>query len=847
MPKKRIYQVAQEFRISSEALMSVLERLGYECTSHMNVIDDEAFELACAELEKEKEALKRGSGKKGKKAAGSGRKASAEKATKGKAKTKATARGKPKATAKSIVKTKGISGAKAKTSAKSAKSKAKAGAEASAEVAERASAEAAEKAAALAAEKAAALAAEKAKAAVKAQVTAKAKAVVKARTPKPGVRTASAGAQTGAAPVRTGTESAAAKRRRKRKPRVDQKTVEETVRRTMAATEERRPRRKRRREKGEAGEVIEEQKTQLAEFSSVGEIAEAFDIPANDVIKKCLDIGLMVTINQRLDEDTVLLLADAFGEEVEFLREYGEDILREEMEEAEESAESLPRSPVVVVMGHVDHGKTLLLDFIRNSNVIASESGGITQHIGAYEIEHEGKSVTFLDTPGHEAFTAMRARGAKITDIAVLVVAADDGVMPQTMEAIDHAKAAGIPIIVAMNKMDLPTVNPDKVRTELSNQGLVAQEWGGDTIAVETSAKTGEGVSKLLDEILFQAELLELTAVREGPARGVVIEVEKERGRGVVATVLVQNGRFAVGDPFVAGLADGKVRALFDEWNRPVDAAGPSQPVQVSGLNGVPQAGDVVAVVSDDRLARDISAKRQQQQWERTTRFQHRITLEDLHKRIVEGEVRELRLVIKGDVDGSVGALADALERLSTAEVRVEVIHKGVGGVTETDVLLAAASDAVIVGFHISTAPRVRDLARREHVEIRLYKVIYEAVEDIRAAMEGLLEPERREVVVGTAEVRETFKVPGRGVIGGCYVLSGSIKRGAKARVIRSEMVHFEGTIDSLKRFKDDVREVQTGFECGIGLHGLEDIQGGDLIEVYDIEEIARKLGDPSV
>ena len=747
MPKKRIYQVAKEFRISSEALIGMLAKLGYDFKSHMNALDDDVVEKVLAEFQKEKEAVKREYAKKAKKAVRERKKEPAKPSKAGKA---------PSAKVGKAV-------AAAKPAPKAAKPAAEAG-----------------------------------------------------------------------------------KRRKKRRPRVDQKTVEDTVRRTLAATGERRPRRRRRRDRGGGPEEIEEQGVQLAEFASVAEIAEALGVAANDVIKKCLDLGLMVTINQRLDEHTILLLADAFEEEVEFLREYGEDLLQEDLERTEEAAEAESRAPVVVVMGHVDHGKTLLLDYIRSTNVVAGESGGITQHIGAYEVAFEGKRLTFLDTPGHEAFTAMRARGAQITDIAVLVVAADDGVMPQTVEAIDHAKAAGVPTIVAINKIDLPGANADKARTELSNQGLVAQEWGGDTVVVETSAKTGDGVSKLLEEILFQAELLELKAVGKGPARGVVVEVEKERGRGVVATVLVQSGNFAVGDAFVVGLADGKARALFDERGRPVEAAGPSQPVQVAGLNGVPQAGDMLAVVSDDRLARDISAKRRQQQWERQTRFQHRVTLEDLHTKIVEDGVRELNIVIKGDVDGSVGALADSLERLSTDEVKVRVIRKGVGAVTETDVLLAAASNAIIVGFHIGAPPRVRELTRRERVEIRLYKVIYEAVEDIRAAMEGLLEPERREVVVGTAEVRETFRIPSRGVIGGCYVLSGAIKRGAKARVIRDEMLQFEGMIDSLKRFKDDVREVQTGFECGIGLEGFDDIQAGDLIEVYDVEEIARRLGDPA-
>jgi translation initiation factor IF-2 len=397
----------------------------------------------------------------------------------------------------------------------------------------------------------------------------------------------------------------------------------------------------------------------------------------------------------------------------------------------------------------------------------------------------------------------------------ILVVAADDGVMPQTLEAIEHARAAGVPVIVALNKMDLPGANMDKVKAELSNQGLVVEEWGGETVAVETSAKTGEGIDKLLEMVLVQAELLELSAVRESPARGVVVEVEKERGRGVVSTVLVQSGTLRVGDPFVVGTVAGKVRALYDERGQNVEDASPAQPVQISGLNGVPQAGDM-------------------------------LTLEDLHKQIVEGAVQELRIVIKGDVDGSVGALADSLEKLSTEEVKVEVIRKGVGAVTETDVLLAAASDAIIVGFHIGATIKVRELSRREHVEIRLYRVIYEVVEDIKAAMEGMLEPERREVVAGRAEVRETFKVPNRGVIAGCYVLSGLVKRNAKSRVIRDEMVLYEGKIDSLKRFKDDVREVQTGFECGIGMSGFDDLTQGDLIEVYDIEEIARKLGEPT-
>ncbi|MCD4690956.1 translation initiation factor IF-2, partial [bacterium] len=731
MPKKRVYQVAKEFRISSEALIGMLKKLGVEVKTHMNAIDDDVVEKVRVEFESEKDAVKKEYAKKVKKAA-----------------------------------------------------------------------------------------AERAKTAVPSKETrTPAKAPAKPTAPKPSGGGApkrhperKGTAQTGGArrPGGPARGPGGARGRKKRKPRVDQKSVEEAVRKTLAGSGDRRPKRRRKHDRSGVDAPLVEERIMIPEFASVAEFAEQLDVPPNDVIKKCLDLGLMVTINQRLDQDTLMLLAEEFGEEVEFLKEYGEDILEDEQEKAAEGVTEVPRAPVVVVMGHVDHGKTLLLDHIRSANVIAGEAGGITQHIGAYEVVVDGQKITFLDTPGHEAFTAMRARGAQITDVVVLVVAADDGVMPQTVEAIDHAKAAAVPIIVAVNKMDLPAANPDRVRNELAGRGLVVEEWGGEIVAVGTSAKTGEGVDKLLEMILIQSEVLELTAATEGPARGAVVEVEKERGRGIVATVLVQSGTLRVGDSFVVGLADGRVRALFDERGRTVDEAGPSTPVVVSGLTGVPQAGDVFAVVSDDRLARDISAKRRQQQWERQTRFQHRVTLEDLHRQIVDGAVKELGLIIKGDVDGSVGALADSLERLSTAEVKVGVIRKGVGAVTETDVLLAAASNAVIVGFHIGASVRVRELARREHVEIRLYKVIYEAVEDIHAAMEGMLEPERREVVIGKAEVREVFRIPNKGTIAGSYVLSGLVRRNARARLVRDEMVILEAPVDSLKRFKDDVREVQT-------------------------------------
>jgi translation initiation factor IF-2 len=834
--KKRVYQVAKEFRISSEALVGMLAKLGCDVKNHMNTIEDEDIEKVRAEFEKEKEAVKREYAKKVQRAvrerkatpaAGTAPSASAAPA----AKTPPAHSASPPQQAappprlaprpvvprdvKPVLPVGGMPKPvpKAPVPAPAARVAPPDAAPAKPQTPEGAAARQPEAAPA-----------------------------------QPLVIPAARLAKGVTAAARAAMIDALARKKRRRKPRIDQKSVEDTVRRTLAGTLDRRTRRRRRKEsdEGDVAELGAEELIQIAEFSSVAEFAERIEVPANDVIKKCLDLGLLVTINQRLDEDTILLLANEFGEEVEFIHEYGDDILDEDLERASQGVELVARAPVVAVMGHVDHGKTLLLDHIRSANVMSGEAGGITQHIGAYEVTRAGKLITFLDTPGHEAFTAMRARGAQITDIVVLVVAATEGVMPQTLEAIDHARAAGVPVIVAMNKMDLPAANPDKVKTELANAGLTVEEWGGDIVAVETSAKTGAGVDKLLDMIIFQSELLELRSTPEGPARAVVIEVEKERGRGVVATALVEAGTLRVGDPFVVGLADGKVRSLYDDRSRPVLEAGPSMPVQVSGLTGVPQAGDVLAVVSDERLAREISAKRRQQQWERQTRFEHRVTLEDLHKQIVDGAVKDLGIIIKGDVDGSVGALADALEKLSTIEVKVVVIRKAVGAVTETDVLLAAASNAIIVGFHIGAAPRVKELAKREHVEIRLYKVIYEVVEDIRAAMEGLLEPERREVPIGRAEVREVFHIPNKGAVAGSYVLSGSIKRGSRARVIREEMVVFEGTIDSLKRFKDDVREVQTGFECGIGMGGLTDVHANDLIETYDIEEVARKLSAPT-
>ncbi|HIE03623.1 MAG TPA: translation initiation factor IF-2 [Candidatus Latescibacteria bacterium] len=626
------------------------------------------------------------------------------------------------------------------------------------------------------------------------------------------------------------------KRRGRRRPGLTREEVEESIRRTLATMEMGKARTRRHREKGEEKEEAEERKVlKVSEFTSVAELAESMGVSPSEVITKCLQMGLMVTINQRLDMETLSMVADEFGYEVELMEEYeelGEEVLEGELE---------PRPPVVTVMGHVDHGKTTLLDYIRKTNVVAGESGGITQHIGAYEVSVDGGKVTFLDTPGHEAFTAMRARGARVTDIVVLVVAADDGVRPQTVEAIDHARAAGVPIVVAINKVDLPTANIERVKRQLSEYGLIPEEWGGKTTMVEVSAKTGQGVDQLLDTLILIGEMLELRANPNSRARGVVVEAKLDKGRGPVATVLVQEGTLHVGDPFVAGLYSGRVRALLDERGNPKESAGPSTPVQVLGIDGVPQAGDTFAVTETEAEAREISRRRQQRHREQEYSRARRITLTDLGRRIEEGKVKELRLIVKGDVDGSVEALSDALMALEDEKVKVQIIRKGVGAISESDVLLASASDAVIVGFHVRPDQRARELASQEGVDVMTYNVIYEAVEDIKAAMSGLLPPERKEEILGTAEVRQTFRIPGVGVVAGCYVQSGLIRRGASVRVLRDNVVVYDGEIASLKRFKEDVREVQAGYECGVGIKDFQDIKVGDVFEVYQVVEIPRE------
>jgi translation initiation factor IF-2 len=576
---------------------------------------------------------------------------------------------------------------------------------------------------------------------------------------------------------------------------------------------------------------------------SVKDFAELIGQRPAEIVKKLMDMGQMVTFNQPINLEAAALIAEEYGAKVEVaVEKAGEDLLEEAVRtEGEEDLQ--PRPPVVTIMGHVDHGKTSLLDAIREAKVAEGEAGGITQHIGAYTVSVRGKQVTFLDTPGHEAFTAMRARGAKATDIVVLVVAADDGVMPQTVEAINHAQAAGVPLVVAINKIDKPGANPDRVKNALSEHGLIPEAWGGETIMVEVSAKQKIGLDQLLEMILLQAEVLELKADPTKMAKGLVIEAKLERGRGPVATVLVQNGTLKVGDAFVVGTFSGKVRALNNDTGTKVAEAGPSIPVEVIGLPGVPLAGDPFIIVKDERMARDIAEARAQKQRAAELAGSAKVSLDDLFAKIQEGDVKELPIVIKADVQGSAEALAAAVEKMPGGAVKLKVMHSGVGGITETDVLLAAASKAIVIGFNIRPEPKAAALAEHEGVDIRLYNIIYDALADIKAAMEGLLEPTLKERVLGRAEVRQVFTIPKAGVVAGSYVLDGTITRAsAGARVIRDHVVVYDGKLGSLRRFKDDVREVQQGYECGITIENFNDIKAGDVIEAYVIDKIAAKL-----
>ena len=645
------------------------------------------------------------------------------------------------------------------------------------------------------------------------------------------------------------------KRKKGKKWTVDQEAVAENVARTLATI--RGPTKKgvRRRddepsfrelEAQRAAEEKEKEKTlvRVNEFISVAELAEIVKVPASQIVAFAFkELGMMVTVNQRLDFDQIELICSEYGFKAVKEEEYAAEETAAEVPEADENLRARP--PIVTVMGHVDHGKTSLLDFIRKTNVIAGEAGGITQHIGAYNVQlADGRRVTFLDTPGHEAFTAMRARGAQVTDLVVLVVAADDQVMPQTIEAISHAKNAGVPMVVAINKIDLPTANVDKVKRDLLQQGVVLEEFGGQTLSTPISAKKGTGVDKLMEQILLQAELLDLKANPERPAAGTVLEASLDPGKGPMATVLVTAGTLKTGDAFISGMYSGVVRAMFDERGKLVKDVGPSTPVQVLGFQGIPEAGDSFAVVADSGQARETAQKRQRLDREAQHRRGSRagVSLEEFFQKKDEAAGAALRIIIKADQGGPAEALADALSQLSTSEVKVEVVHRGVGAINESDVLLAKAAQAIIVGFHVRPDSNARAAAEREHVDIRTYRVIYEAVEEVKAALEGLLKPEEKEVVLGEAEVRQLFKISGVGTVAGCYVRSGTVQRNAKARVVRDGVVVYTGAFASLRRFKDDVKEVKDGLECGIGIENFNDVKVGDVIEAYRIESVARSL-----
>lgn len=648
-------------------------------------------------------------------------------------------------------------------------------------------------------------------------------------------------------------EPVVAKKKKKIKRfEIDEKDVKAAIKKTLLSMDDtitsgRASSRKRKRKEREAEEERlleikskEQHVLKVSEYIAVNELANLMNVPVGDVISKCIGLGLMVSINQRLDLETITLVADEFGFEVELQEEYAAEAL-EDTPDPEETLKFRP--PVVTIMGHVDHGKTSLLDYIRRTNVVAGESGGITQHIGAYQVEiGDGKQITFLDTPGHEAFTAMRARGAQLTDIVVLVVAADDAVMPQTVEALNHAQAASVPIIIAVNKIDKPGANAEKIKQQLADRNVLVEDWGGKYQVVELSAKTGLNVDQLLEKILLEAEILDLKANPDRYARGAVVEAELDKGRGITGTILVQKGTLKIGDPFVAGIHYGRVRAMFDERGNKVKEATPSTPVLVLGFEGAPQAGDNFVVIPSEREAKEIANKRAQIKREQDQKQIHHITLDEIAKQISIGGVKELPLIVKGDVDGSVEALSDSLMKLTNEEVVVRVIHKGVGGISESDVLLAAASNAIIIGFHVRPNINARKLAEKSKVDIRLYNVIYDTINEVKSALEGLLSPVLSEEITATVEVRDTFKVPKFGTVAGCYVQDGKIVRNNKIRLVRDGIVIHEGDISSLKRFKDDVREVDSGYECGLSIANFNDIKVGDTIEAFKIVETKKKL-----
>ena len=578
----------------------------------------------------------------------------------------------------------------------------------------------------------------------------------------------------------------------------------------------------------------------VTEFVTASEVATMMDVSVTEIISACMTLGMMVTMNQRLDAETLSIVAEEFGYSVEFVTADIEDSI-EEISDAEEDLK--PRAPIVTVMGHVDHGKTSLLDYIRKENVIAGESGGITQHIGAYSVVlSNGQKITFLDTPGHEAFTAMRARGAQVTDLAIIVIAADDDIMPQTKEAISHAQAAGVPIVFAINKIDRPTANPDKIKEGLSQMNLLVEDWGGKIQSHDISALKGDGVDDLLEKVLLEAELLELKANPDRASSGTVVEAFLDKGRGYVSTILVQTGTLKIGDYVLAGKNSGKVKAMHDERGNSVETAGPSSPISILGLDGAPQAGDKFIVFSDEREAKQIAVKRTQLQREQSVRTQKHITLDEIGRRIALGEFKELNIILKGDVDGSVEALTDSFQKLSTEEIQVNIIHKAVGAITESDVLLASASDAIIIGFNVRPTGNARQIADKEEIDIRMYSIIYDAINDLKDAMEGMLSPDFKEEITGTSEVRETFKISKIGTIAGCMVTTGKIFRSCGVRLIREGVVIYSGELSSLKRFKDDVKEVAKGYDCGMQIKNYNDLKEGDIIEGFQQVEIKKKL-----
>ncbi|HEY9122839.1 MAG TPA: translation initiation factor IF-2, partial [Bacteroidales bacterium] len=637
------------------------------------------------------------------------------------------------------------------------------------------------------------------------------------------------------------------------RPEVSEEEVSKQIKETLArltskgkskTSKYRREKREEIRERQQAElelQEIEKNILKVTEFVSVNELATMMDVPATKLIATCMSLGLFVSINQRLDAETIVLLAEEHNYKVEFISAEIQEAIKEE--EVDTPDKLLPRPPIVTVMGHVDHGKTKLLDFIRNTNVIAGEAGGITQHIGAYSVQvADGKQITFLDTPGHEAFTAMRARGAKITDIAIIVIAADDGVMPQTREAINHAQAAGVPIIFAINKIDKPTANPEKIKEELAAMNLLVEDWGGKYQSQEVSAKSGLNIDKLLEKVLLEAEILELKANPNKNAKGTVVESTLDKGRGYVATILVQSGTLKQGDIVLAGTNYGKVKAMYNERGKKIDVAGPSTPVLILGLNGAPQAGDEFHVLNDEKEVKEIAAKREQLQREQGLRTKKHITLDEIGRRIAIGNFKELNIIVKGDVDGSIEALSDSLIKLSTEEIQVNIIHKAVGQISESDIMLAVASNAIVVGFQVRPSMSARRLAEKEQIEIRLYSIIYDAIEEIKDAMEGMLSPEIKEEIVATLEIREVFKISKVGAVAGCICKEGKIQRNTKVRVIRDGIVVYTGELASLKRFKDDVKEVLPGQDCGLGISNFNDIKVGDIIEGYKETEVKKKL-----